>query len=101
MENRRPCELTRPHNGFKAQLLLLLLLHQSALLCGFFFLFHDLPNITRDCPVIHRYVPLFALLLVKIVMLANVCTTRRVSPLVEGFALAVRFYEGLVTSGQW
>ena len=76
MENHHSCELMQPHNSFKIQLLLLLLLRQSALLFGLFFLLHDLPDIMRDCPMIDRYAPLFTLLLVKLIVLMDVCTTR-------------------------
>ena len=75
MENFRPRELMWPGNSFKVQLLLELLLRQSSTCYGCLFFLHDLPDITRYCPMIHRYVLFFTFLLVKIVMLTNVCMT--------------------------
>jgi len=100
MEDSCSCEFTWPSNMFEGQLLLLLLLRQSALLLCLFFLFHDLPDLMRDRPMIDWYVPFIALFLVKFVMLTNVCTTGRVSSLMESLALSVFFDELLVTSGQ-
>jgi len=96
IENPGPRELARPCNSFKGQLLLLLLLRQSALLFGLLLLLHDLPDITRDRPMTHRYVPIFASLLVNHVMLTNVRATGRISPFVKSLALAIRLNEGVI-----
>jgi len=100
MENSCPREFTRPSNSCEGQFLLLLLLRQSALLLRLFFLFHDLPDVTRDRPMIDWYVPFFALFLVKFVMLTNMCTTGRVSSLVESLALPMHFDEVFITPGK-
>ena len=96
MESRLPCEVAWSNNRFKAQLLLLLLLGQSTLLFGLFLLLHSLPDLTRDCPMIHQYVIFLTFLLVNIIMLTNMRSTRRVPSLVEGLACSIRFDECLV-----
>ena len=101
MESPHPCKLARSCNSLEVQLLLLLLFFcQSTLLFGRFFFLHGFPDITRDCPVIYWYVRLFTFFLVNVIMLTNMCTTRWVPSLVEGFVRPMHFDKCLVNPDQ-
>src|SRR5882757_499403 len=99
VDNASPCELAWPCSRLKAQLLLLLLLCQPTLLFCFFFLLHDPPDITRDGPMVYRYICLFTVFNIKFIMLTNVHETRRISSLMKSLTLPMCFDIALVSSG--
>lgn len=61
-----------------------------------FFFLHLLPNQAQNCPVVLRYVLLFASLLVYIVMLMDVLLTGQVATSVEHFVLPVLLYKSII-----
>ncbi len=78
MESSGSCKFSWAGYCFKIQYLLFLFFGKPPSLLFLFFFFHGFPDLPWDCPVVDRYVLFFALLLVNLVVLTNVHSTRGV-----------------------
>ena len=91
LESSTPCKLARTCNNLEVQLLL------SVLCWRFRFLFL-LPDVSWNCPMVHRYFRVLTLFLVDLIMLTYMLTARRVAALEESLAFSIYFDKLVVKS---
>ena len=93
VKSTRSCEFAGTCHRLEVELLLRLLLRQSASLRLLFCFLHGIPNGSRNCPMIHWYACVIAFLLVCIVVLTNMETAGGIPSFVQRLSLPIQFRE--------